>query len=226
MRAQRGHRSAVAQRAGSGRHTSIVTFLTLGLLACALGRGGASPPDTFDDLYRRGQQKNGALRTLTAVFTETTTSTLLARPLTARGTLAVERPDRVALRYAEPDAHVVMIDGDRMTVSWPSRGVHRTRDIGAAQTRVQKYFVDGSPGDLRSHFQIDAREAEDRPGYVVTMLPRRRQIKSGLTRLELWIDPVSLLMTSMRMTFPNGDTKLMTFSEVKTNVPVDPSWFR
>ena len=29
----------------------------------------------------------------------------------------------------------------------------------------------------------------------------------------------------MRMTFAGGDTKLMTFSDVKLNPPVDPAWF-
>ena len=29
----------------------------------------------------------------------------------------------------------------------------------------------------------------------------------------------------MRMTFPGGDTKLMTFTDVKPNAPVDPAWF-
>lgn len=200
-------------------------LLTAGLLTATLAYPGAAS-ELFDDLYRRGQEKNGTLKTFTAAFTEVTTSTLLTRPLMARGTLAVERPARIALRYTEPDARLVLIDGNRMTVSWPSRGVHQSKDVGAAQKRVQKYFVDSSPRELRSHFQIEAREAGDRPGHLISMVPLRKQIKEGLTKLELWIEPASLLMSGMRMTFPNGDTKVMTFSDVKTNVAIDPSWFR
>ena len=202
-----------------------MVLLALATFGAALASGSAAP-DLFEDLYRRGQQQNGNLTTFTASFTEVTTSTLLTRPLTASGTVAVERPGRIALRYAQPDARVVLIDGDRMTVSWPARGVQQSKDVGAAQKRVQKYFVDSSPRELRSHFQVIAREAGDRPGYLVTMLPLRRQIKEGLTRLELWIDPGTLLMSGMRMTFPNGDTKLMTFSDVRTNVTLDASAFR
>jgi outer membrane lipoprotein-sorting protein len=166
------------------------------------------------------------MKTLTASFVETTTSTLLTRPLTASGTLAVQRPSRIVLRYIEPDERVVLIDGDRMTTSWPSRSIRQSRDIGAAQKRIQKYFVDSSPDELRSHFAIGAREPEDRPGtYLVTMVPRRRQILEGLARLELWVDARTQLMTAMKMTFPNGDTKEMTFTDVKPNAPVDPSRF-
>ena len=184
---------------------------------------GLAAGDLFDDIYRRGQQQNGDLRTFTATFTETTTSSLLTRPLIARGTVAVERPSRVALRYTEPDARTVIIDGDRMTIAWPARGVRQTRDIGASQRRVQKYFVDSSPDELRSHFAIEAREAAS--GYTIVMVPTRKQIKEGLSRLVLEIDGRTLLMTAMEMTFPNGDTKTMTFAGVRPNAPVGPDAF-
>ena len=211
------------QRREARSRAAFLALVVLSVLACTSLFARA---DLFDELYRRGQTQNGNLRTLTAAFTETTTSALLTRPLIARGTVAVERPSRVALRYSEPDERLVIVDGDRLSLIWPSRAVRRTRDIGASQRRVQRYFVDSSPAELRSHFEISAQETSDRPGYLVMLLPRRKQIKEGISRLDLWIDPASLLMTAMKMTFPNGDTKLMTFSDVKVNVAIDPMVFR
>ena len=183
--------------------------------------------DLFDDIYERGQKQNAGLKTLTAAFTETSTSALLAKPLVERGLVFVERPSRVALRYNDPDTRTVLMDGDKMTVSWPSAGVHSITDIGAAQRRVQKYFVDSSAKELRSHFTITARDAQDRPNtYYLSMEPKRKQIQEGITRIELWLDRTTLLMTAMRMTFPSGDTKLMTFSDVKVNTPIDAATFR
>ena len=57
------------------------------------------------------------------------------------------------------------------------------------------------------------------------MVPKRKQIQEGLSRLELWVDRTTQLLVAMRMTFPNGDTKLMTFADVKPNAPIDPSVF-
>ena len=51
------------------------------------------------------------------------------------------------------------------------------------------------------------------------MVPTRKQIQQGLTRLELWIDRTSMLLAAMRMTFPNADTKLMVFENVVVNGP-------
>ena len=91
---------------------------------------------------------------------------------------------------------------------------------------VQKYFVDASPKELRSHFDVTAREADDRPNsYSLLMIPKRKQIQEGIERLERWIDRTTLMLSAMRMTFPTGDTKLMTFTDVKQNPPIDPAMF-
>lgn len=202
-------------------------MLLAALLAAVLGASrGLGSRDLFDDIYDRGQKQNAGLKTLTASFTESSTSALLAKPLIEMGTVYVERPSRVVLRYRDPDARVVLMDGDSMTVSWPSAKIFTVTDIGAAQRRVQKYFVDSSAKELRGHFDIKAREADDRPGtYVLAMVPKRKQIQEGVARLDLWLDKTTLLLAAMRMTFPSGDTKLMTFTDVKPNVPIDPAMF-
>jgi outer membrane lipoprotein-sorting protein len=197
------------------------------MAALTLDARGRVQRDLFDEIVDRGQQQNAALKTLTATFTETSTSSLLTTPLVARGTVAVERPSRVVLRYTDPDPRVILIDDDKLTLWWPSARVKSVTDVGAAQRRVQKYFVDSSPSELRSHFQVTAREATDRPGtYHLTMVPKRKQIQQGLARLDLWIDRTSLMLSAMRMAFPNGDTKTMTFADVRANPALDPSTFR
>jgi outer membrane lipoprotein-sorting protein len=186
----------------------------------------AHKPDVFDELSARGKQANDAMKTLTARFTETTTSSLLTKPLVARGHLAVERPSRVVLRYTEPDLRTVLIDGNKMTMSWPSRHIRQVSDIGTAQGRVQKYFINGTADDLRGQFEIEDHGANDRPGtYYVTMVPKRKQIRENLVRLDLWINRTSLLLDTMKMTFANGDSKTMAFEDVVPNAAIEPGTF-
>jgi hypothetical protein len=58
------------------------------------------------------------------------------------------------------------------------------------------------------------------------MTPTRRQIKAGIARIDLRIAQASTMLTSMQITFPNGDVKSMTFDEVVTNQPLDPECFK
>lgn len=180
----------------------------------------------FDELYRRGQAVNTGLKTLTAHFTETTTSSLLTRPLIEHGTLAVERPAKVVLRYTVPEERTILIDGNRLVLSWPGRNILQTQNIGQMQGRVQKYFVNSGPEELRKSFDISVVDQEKRPGTDhVSLLPKRPQIREGLTRLDLWIDQTSLLLAAMRMTFANGDSKLMTLEDVVPNDALIPETF-
>jgi outer membrane lipoprotein-sorting protein len=199
--------------------------LLVPLLVCA-ALAPAPVRYLFDDIYARSRGIEASLKTVTARFTETTTTPMLSKPIVSHGTLAVVRPDRIVLRYADPEPHVVLIDGGQMTFSWPSRGITQTSDIGAARKRVDKYFVDKDPDELRRAFRIAAVTSSDPPGtWRITMTPTRSQIAQGLTKLHLWIDRTSLLLTAMRMDFPNGDSKLMTFADVQVNGTVDPTLF-
>jgi outer membrane lipoprotein-sorting protein len=121
----------------------------------------------------------------------------------------------------------VIIDAGRLRVVWPARALDRTTPLGAMERRIQQSFVDTSPKELRSHFDIAAELATDRPrAWFVTMSPKRKQIREGLSRLELWINRDSVMLAQMRMVFPSGDIKLLEFDDIRINPAIDDSAFR
>jgi outer membrane lipoprotein-sorting protein len=203
------------------------TLLAACMMTGAIGLAGTSAADLFDEIYARGKPVDAALRTLTARFTETSQSPLLLRPLVATGTIAVVRPFRVAMHYATPDNRTVIIDGGKLRVVWPARSIDSITSIGATERRIQRYFVDSSPKELRTHFDIMAALATDRPAaWFVTLSPRRKQILAGMSRLELWIDRQTMMPAAMQMIFPSGDAKLLEFDDVQINPKIDESAFR
>ena len=189
-------------------------------------RLAAGDRGAFDELYRRGQKANAGLKTLTARFTETTTSSLLEKPLVSRGMLYVQRTapaPRVALYYTDPDVRTMLIDGNRMTTSWPSRNIHTKTDVSRAQRQAQN---SNDASDLRKAFDITLLATCARPGTPeVLMVPKRKQISETLTRLELWVEEGTGLLKAMRMTFANRDVKLMEFENVTPNAAIDPAVF-
>ena len=57
------------------------------------------------------------------------------------------------------------------------------------------------------------------------MVPLRKQLKESVSRIHLWIAQEGVVLSSMKIDFPNGDTKLMTFDRIVLNHPVDASLF-
>ena len=213
-----------SRRAVSAHALGLFAWCAAAIAAAPIAR--AQKSGSFDDLYQRGQKANGGLKTLTARFTETTTSPLLTRPLVARGTLALQRPSTVVLHYDAPEARTVLIDDKTLLLSWPGRNIYQTSHIGQMQGRIQKYFIEGNPDELRKSFDITMSEAEKRAGADhVVLVPKRKQIREGVTLLDLWVDHSSLLLTAMRMTFAGGETKLMTLDDVVPNAPIAPGIF-
>ena len=92
--------SAAARLAAACLAVCVVAVISIMAVPAQRTPAGST---TFEELYRRGQLANAGLKTLTARFTETTTSSLLTRPLVEQGTLAVERPTKVVLHYTVPD---------------------------------------------------------------------------------------------------------------------------
>jgi hypothetical protein len=75
--------------------------------------------------------------------------------------------------------------------------------------------------DITAEADPGMREAE-----YVDMRPKRKQIKAGLERLELWINRESLLPVQMRMSFPGGDAKTVKLDDIDINVPVTSASFQ
>ena len=93
----------------------------------------------------------------------------------------------------------MLIEDDRLTVSWPSRHIREVTNIATTNRRIQRYFIDASPDRLRDNFTIAIRTGGDRRHtYQLTMVPRRKQIWEGLASLDLWIDDASLLLAAQK----------------------------
>jgi outer membrane lipoprotein-sorting protein len=197
-----------------------VGFIALVLAASATVQA-AAPADLFDEIYRKGQPLEQSIKTIRAHFTETTTSSLLVKPVVAEGTLLAVRPSDILLSYTKPEKKLLRIDATTLRFVWPDRKLHESKDIRESQARVQKYFVDKTPGELRRHFAITAAEDAARPGtWRLEMLPKRKQMQQGVTRIELWLDQRTSMLSTMTLTFAGGDTKTMAFTNVEVNAPI------
>lgn len=198
----------------------LLLFALAGLAA------GRAPADFFDELFAKAAPIDASMKTVRARFVETTTSALLKEPLVARGTLSAERPARLRLDYDAPEKRTLIVDEHQLVMDWPSRGEHTVRDITQVQERVKKYFVARDPGQLRSHFDIDAVVDSAMIGtWRVDMVPRRKQIREGLSGLQIWIDQRTLFMRQMKMDFAGGESKTFALEDVQLNAPLPKGVF-
>jgi outer membrane lipoprotein-sorting protein len=202
------------------------------LLACVAGSrmlaAGQSPstPDLFDEIHARGRVLEAKMQTVRARFTETTVSSLLAKPLVSKGTLIAAKPPKMVLRYTSPERKTVLMDGKQLTVVWHDRGDVEKIDLTEIMKRVNQYFTNADAGQVRKAFTVVATMDRDLANtYLLDMAPKRKQIKEGLQRLQIWIDRDTLLMRQMKMSFPGGDSDTIRLDEAELNAPLPPNAF-
>lgn len=197
------------------------------LLVCAVAIGATrQSADPLDTLFARGKAMQATLHSISASFTETTVSSLLRDPLVARGTVVAAVPLRMLMTYTTPEVRYVLMDQTRIVTVVPSRRERDELNIADMQRRIQRYFVEASPKELRQSFDISLAPDPALPGEdLMDMRPRRKQIKEGLARLRLWIDRTSLVMSKLRMDYADGDSRTIELSDIKINVPVDDRTF-
>jgi outer membrane lipoprotein-sorting protein len=197
----------------------------------AVAAGVAAAPvaqsDPLADLFARGRALQQTMRTVSASFVETTYSSLVVEPIVARGTvIAAVDPLRVVMRYTTPAARTVWLDDQTLVVAWPGTPRVEALRIAETQRRIQKYFAGASLDELRSSFDLTlATEAGPPRRLRLAMVPKRRQIKEGLQRLQLWLEPDRLVMAAMQMDFPGGDRQMFGFSDVEINPAIPAEAF-
>jgi outer membrane lipoprotein-sorting protein len=131
------------------------------------------------------------------------------------------------MTYTEPEPKTIVMDGRTLTVLWPARNEREQIDIRQTQKRIDQYFTNANLNDLRKSFDIKAEpDATLKRTDRVEMTPKRKQIKQGLEKLELWIDRDSVLLVQMRLAFPGGDQKTIMLGEITLDVPIGDDTFR
>jgi outer membrane lipoprotein-sorting protein len=206
---------------------SASTLLQLFVAAVLVAPQAQAPKDLFDQIFARTLEKRQSIHSIRARFTETTMSSLLEKPLVSHGTVIAAPPSRVLMTYTDPERRTIAIDSTSLVVVWPDRRERVKIDISQTQNRIDQYFTQATIEQLRSMFEIAAEpDSVIRGTDRVDMRPKRKQIKEGLERLEIWIDRESLLLVQLQMTFPGGDRKTIRLDDVTVNVPVTDEMFR
>jgi outer membrane lipoprotein-sorting protein len=210
----------LARPAARGACLAAVVLLTVAVSA------RPAPPDLFDEIHMRTRAAEATRRTIRARFTQTTVSSLLVKPVVARGTILAAKPAQLAMTYTAPERKTIVMDGNRV-VTRHEQGPVEVTDVTEVLKTVEHYFVNATPDDLRKSFVVRASLDPDMTpaGYQVDLVPKRKQIKQGLERLQVWVTREPLVLWRIKMTFPGGDSDTITVDEVQFNVSVPANAF-
>jgi outer membrane lipoprotein carrier protein len=152
---------------------------------------------------------------------------LLRTSTTSRGTLSQRQPDRILLKFTDPEGDIIVGDGTHFWIYYPSTDAKQAIRAPAAQAEsggvdLQAQFV----GDPVSRFAYTPHGQESVGGRAAHVLTLRPKADAGYTSLKVWIDARDSLVRRFEITEENGTIRRFDLSNLRVNPTLSDALFR
>lgn len=129
-----------------------------------------------------------AVRASRATFVEEKQVPELDRPIVSRGTLAWRAPDRLEKLTMDPAPETFLVEGDRLTIERPQRGLRETIALDAAPeirplVEALRATLAGDIATLRQHHEVGF--SGDVGQWRITLVPRSLRLRGAVQRITL-----------------------------------------
>ena len=123
-----------------------------------------------------------------ATFVEERELPELERPIVSRGTLAWRAPDRLEKRTVEPAPELFLVEGDRLTLERPQRGLRETIALDTAPeirplVEALRATLAGDIATLRQHHEVSV--SGDTTRWRIVLVPRSPRLRGAVQRITL-----------------------------------------
>ncbi len=177
-------------------------------------------------ILERFVQKTSGISSMTCDFVQTKHISLLAEELKSSGSMTFRKPGQLRWEYTEPYIYRFIFNGERVFIGNDDRNnviEARKNSIFGTIARVMMNTVSGRIGELKNDFDISLEGPAT--AHSINLIPKKREMKRLLSKVELTVDEKAGTITHIRLTEKNGDTTDITLSDIKLNTPVDETPF-
>lgn len=178
-------------------------------------------------LKARITENTKSLRSLQGDFTQTRRLSYMDNDMRTTGKLYFKAPDRIRWEYVTPKPYVIIFDDQTMyTVE---NGRTKTTKL-TANRRMQGLndLLAGSlrGGDLLDESRFTISYFQEQAKYAAILVPKDKGLSRYVRQVELIFDGTTLLLTTVTLTDPAGDSTQLAFTNQRKDVPVADSIFQ
>jgi outer membrane lipoprotein-sorting protein len=207
-----------------------------GFVVCLILAGGAAtaaPNDTLRQVLARMDQAAANFRSMTAQVSYVTHTDVLNEDDKESGLVTMKKvqPDEVQGRvdFTGPDAKIITFEKRKFQQYLPKIKTLQVYDLAKHGEQLDKFLMIGfgtSGMELAKDYDVGVLGTENEKGpsaIHLQLIPKDPDARQYVQKLELWIpvegDPYPL---REKIIEPSGDYRLVTYSGVKINPPLQP----
>src|SRR5690606_948917 len=190
-----------------------------------------SPAEPQEDegaaVLRRAAAAYEDVRSMSAAFVMRFDNPLLRQQTTSRGTLYQQSPDRIALRFSDPEGDVILSDGEHFYIYQPSVDAQQATRTpaspgGGGGVDLKAQFV-GNPIERFRYTLHGTESVGGRDAHAMTLVPRQ---SAEYRSLKVWFDARDALARRFEITEHNGSVRRFDLSDLRINPTIPAEVFR
>jgi outer membrane lipoprotein-sorting protein len=179
-----------------------------------------------DDLVARLEAASKDLTTLSGEFTQRNKLKLFKQELKSKGRFYFQRPRRIRWEYLDPDPSTLILDGNQATLRTPGAApqkfdLEKDATMRAVFDQLVTWLGPSSLAQARNDYDITTENS------ALLLTPKATSpVAKAFSRIELRLDPKTMLIRSILLTEKNGDEKEINFTKVTRNATLPKDAFQ
>ena len=168
-----------------------------------------------------------AMQTLQCRFVQEKTSSMLAEPTIAEGTMHYAAPDRMRWEYTKPYAFALVVNGERIVkVTDGKAEVVDGKSNRMYQGIVSIIMGSASGKKLFDTSVFDVVMYDDNEFWRAEMTPKRRDMKRMFSQLVFRFDKKTKGISRVEFKEAGGDITSIRFEDIKQNEAIGEDCFQ
>ena len=167
-----------------------------------------------------------SMQSMQCRFVQEKTSSMLAEPSVAEGTMHYAAPDRMRWEYTTPYAFALVVNGERLVKVTDGKTEVLEGNAGRMYQGMVNLIIGSASGKkLFDTTVFDIVFYDDNGFWRADMTPKRRDMKRMFSQLVFRFDKKTNGISRVEFVSANGDVTSIRFEEIKVNEAIGEEVF-
>ena len=178
------------------------------------------------EVIRQLTQVASTMQSMQCRFVQEKTSSMLAEPSVAEGTMHYAAPDRMRWEYTAPYAFALVVNGERLVKVTDGKAEVLEGNAGRMYQGMVNLIIGSASGKkLFDTTVFDIVFYDDNGFWRADMTPKRRDMKRMFSQLVFRFDKKTSGISRVEFVSANGDVTSIRFEEIKVNEAISDEVF-
>lgn len=178
------------------------------------------------EVIRQLTQVASTMQSMQCRFVQEKTSSMLAEPSVAEGTMHYAAPDRMRWEYTAPYAFALVVNGERLVKVTDGKAEVLEGNAGRMYQGMVNLIIGSASGKkLFDTTVFDIVFYDDNGFWRADMTPKRRDMKRMFSQLVFRFDKKTNGISRVEFVSANGDITSIRFEEIKVNEAISDKVF-